>query len=68
MIQVYLPKLRLISGNQGESSTVPLDTNLSFTDLKKQWSDSFEKTYLVNILDRHGGNVSAAARQSRAGS
>jgi DNA-binding NtrC family response regulator len=37
----------------------------SFTDLKKQWSDSFECEYLVNTLTRHNGNVSAAARESK---
>jgi DNA-binding NtrC family response regulator len=37
----------------------------SFTDLKRQWSDSFESEYLVNTLTRHNGNVSAAARESK---
>jgi transcriptional regulator with GAF, ATPase, and Fis domain len=33
--------------------------------LKKQWSDSFEKEYLVSILAKNQGNVSAAARDSK---
>lgn len=37
----------------------------SFTDLKKKWSDSFEREYLLSVLNRHGGNVSAAAREAK---
>jgi len=36
-----------------------------YTELKKKWSDSFEREYLVATLARHGGNVSAAAREAR---
>jgi DNA-binding NtrC family response regulator len=50
----------------------PLDHNpesenssLSFTDLKRQWNDSFEKDYLIHILNKWSGNVSAAARESK---
>ena len=37
----------------------------SYMDLKKKWVDSFEREYLVNTLNRHQGNVSAAARESK---
>jgi DNA-binding NtrC family response regulator len=37
----------------------------SYTELKKQWCDSFEREYLTATLARHGGNVSAAARESK---
>ena len=37
----------------------------SFTELKKKWSDSFEREYLTAVLNRHGGNVSAAAREAK---
>jgi DNA-binding NtrC family response regulator len=37
----------------------------SYTELKKKWSDSFEKEYLVATLARHHGNVSAAAREAK---
>ncbi|MCM2276700.1 MAG: sigma-54 dependent transcriptional regulator [Oligoflexia bacterium] len=37
----------------------------SYTELKKKWSDSFEKEYLIATLVRHGGNVSAAARDAK---
>jgi DNA-binding NtrC family response regulator len=36
----------------------------SYTTLKKRWSFSFEREYLVAILNRHDGNVSAAAREA----
>jgi DNA-binding NtrC family response regulator len=36
-----------------------------YTELKKRWSDSFEREYLIGSLQRHGGNVSAAAREAR---
>ncbi|MFN7686016.1 MAG: sigma-54-dependent transcriptional regulator [Oligoflexia bacterium] len=36
----------------------------SYTSLKKRWSLSFEREYLAAILARHGGNVSAAAREA----
>lgn len=48
------PKLELVS-----------TADTSYTDLKKRWSDSFEKEYLVTTLNRHGGNVSAAAREAK---
>jgi hypothetical protein len=35
-----------------------------YMELKKLWSDAFEKEYLVSALQRHGGNVSAAAREA----
>ena len=36
-----------------------------YMDLKKKWSDSFEREYLINALMRHGGNVSSAAREAQ---
>ena len=37
----------------------------SYTDLKKKWCDSFEREYLIATLAKHGGNVSAASRDSK---
>ncbi len=36
-----------------------------YMELKKRWSNSFEREYLTNVLQRNGGNVSAAARESK---
>jgi two-component system response regulator AtoC len=36
----------------------------SYTLLKKKWSDVFEREYLTGLLDRHGGNVTAASKEA----
>jgi DNA-binding NtrC family response regulator len=36
--------------------------NLPFKDAKAQVVDAFERQYLQVLLERHGGNLSAAAR------
>ncbi len=36
-----------------------------YMELKKKWCDAFEKEYLIAALGRHGGNVSAAAREAK---
>ncbi|MCC7440327.1 MAG: sigma-54-dependent Fis family transcriptional regulator [Bdellovibrionales bacterium] len=36
-----------------------------YMDLKKKWSDQFEREDLLGALKRHNGNVSAAAREAR---
>jgi DNA-binding NtrC family response regulator len=38
--------------------------SMNFTNLKKKWSDDFEKEYLENLLSRMQGNVTAAAKES----
>ena len=42
----------------------PQDTNgpLTFKDAKERLVEAFERQYLVDLLDRHDGNVSKAAR------
>ncbi len=48
------------------SPYAPVDAGVgSYTDLKKKWCDSFEREYLTSVLNRHGGNVSAAAREAK---
>jgi DNA-binding NtrC family response regulator len=39
-------------------------SGMNYTQLKKKWSDAFEKEYLVSCLVRSHGNVTAAARVS----
>lgn len=44
----------------------PTDSGVvGYMDLKKKWSDQFEREYLVSSLGRHKGNVSAAAREAK---
>ncbi len=56
------PKLELVTAPYGANAS---GEHESYTDLKKKWSDAFEREYLAGILNRHGGNVSAAARESK---
>jgi len=41
------------------------ESDESYMTLKKKWGDSFEREYLVAALQRHGGNVSSAAREAK---
>jgi DNA-binding NtrC family response regulator len=43
--------------NEGENTS-------SYTVLKKKWSEAFEKEYLTQVLTKHHGNVTAAAREA----
>lgn len=59
-------------GGRTAPSSVPTmqmpDVNVAevgYTELKRRWSDSFEKDYLSAALDRNSGNVSAAARECK---
>ncbi len=49
-----------ISMNISKESSTPQ----TFTNLKKKWSDEFEKEYLENLLARMQGNVTSAAKES----
>ena len=45
------------------SGSAPLPgASMPFKDAKDQLIEAFERQYLVDLLDRHGGNVSKAAR------
>jgi DNA-binding NtrC family response regulator len=37
----------------------------SYMEAKRKWSDSFERNYLTDLLNRHKGNVSHAAREAK---
>ena len=58
------------TGNTSPGLTVSKDVwadaenTSSYTVLKKKWSDVFEKEYLTGVLEKHQGNVTAAARES----
>ena len=38
------------------------DADLSFKDARERWAHVLEASYLRGVLERHGGNVSAAAK------
>ena len=41
-----------------------VDKNIPFKDAKEQLIEAFEREYLLDLLDRHGGNVSRVARSA----
>lgn len=49
---------------QGGSDALVVDPRLSFANAKRQALDRFECQYLQALLERHGGNVSQAARSA----
>jgi DNA-binding NtrC family response regulator len=55
----------LVARPLGEVVVSGGDGDASYTQFKKRWSNSFEQEYLVAILSRHGGNVSASAREAK---
>ena len=70
----YLTKSQLIGRINEEHSELSkrdikgvLETlaNVGYTELKRKWSEAFEKEFLVASLSKHGGNVSAAAREAK---
>jgi transcriptional regulator with GAF, ATPase, and Fis domain len=46
----------------GARSVVRADPSMPFKDAKEQLIDAFERQYLLDLIERHGGNVSKAAR------
>jgi len=41
----------------------PAESN--YKKAKKEWMDSFEKRYLFDLLKRHNGNITKAAREAQ---
>jgi len=58
------PSLSVVS-NGAVSGAADVPGVGGYMELKKQWSDEFEKEYLIASLQRHGGNVSASAREAK---
>lgn len=55
------------SNEKSRWSEVPDKANLGqkpFKEAKSEWIDNFEQDYILNTLMRHGGNISAAAREA----
>ena len=48
----------------GEGEWADNEVTSSYTVLKKKWSEAFEKEYLTQVLTKHNGNVTAAAREA----
>ncbi|MCU0662144.1 MAG: sigma 54-interacting transcriptional regulator [Myxococcota bacterium] len=50
--------------SDGSSMPVRIDSSRPFKDVKAELVESFEKAYIEDALQRHKGNISAAARES----
>ncbi len=54
-------------GVEEEWTEVPSKRELQeapFKEAKEKWISSFERDYLAELLDRHGGNISGASREA----
>lgn len=47
---------------EAEAAQPEVDLALPYKAAKRKWMDTFEDRYVIALLARHGGNVSAAAR------
>jgi DNA-binding NtrC family response regulator len=37
---------------------------MPFKEAKEEWISSFERDYILDLIQRHGGNISQAAREA----
>jgi DNA-binding NtrC family response regulator len=49
---------------EGQPAQPEVDLDLPYKAAKRKWMDAFEDRYIIALLTRHGGNVSAAARDA----
>jgi transcriptional regulator of acetoin/glycerol metabolism len=47
-----------------ESLTVPVELDVPLKQAKQQVIDAYERVYVSRLLEQHGGNVSAVARDA----
>ncbi len=57
-----LPDHVRLSAPAASAAPPALDTSASLKEAKEKWLGQLESTYVTDILKRHGGNVSQAAR------
>ena len=55
---------KLIGWGPRRKLQIAMRTNLPFRDAKRCLIGSFERTYVSELLQRHGGNLSAASRDA----
>lgn len=61
----FLPSASGTGTFKMKGAEIPFDATLGYMEIKRRWSEGFEKEYLVAALGRHNGNVSAAAREAK---
>jgi len=60
-----LGPLMLMGGGSASKDTFSFDPEISYRDTRSRFDTEFESRYVAWLLGRHGGNVSAAAREAR---
>lgn len=56
------------NGSDGQPPALPLgefDATKSYREIRAAFEAAFERAYVAWLLGRHGGNISAAAREAR---
>ena len=53
------------SGSGGGGGYPAFDADKSYREIRSDFESEFERRYVAWLLDRHGGNISAAAREAK---
>ncbi len=63
------PEVRIfdlpVAGTSAGASAPSFQAGQSYRDVREQFESDFERRYVAWLLDRHAGNISAAAREAR---
>ncbi|HWP05471.1 MAG TPA: sigma 54-interacting transcriptional regulator [Polyangiaceae bacterium] len=54
-----------VSGGTSSTATPSFAPGQSYREIREQFETDFERRYVAWLLDRHAGNISAAAREAR---
>jgi pSer/pThr/pTyr-binding forkhead associated (FHA) protein len=59
--------VQVLPAQRDQRSDYPrrFDPEKSYRDTKSEWEENFEAAYVAWLLERHGGNISAAARAAQ---
>jgi DNA-binding NtrC family response regulator len=63
--QTRLDAVSLTSATPRTSDAAPFEPGQSYRDTRAKFEAEFERRYVKWLLTRHGGNVSAAARDAK---
>ncbi len=59
-----LPMVAQIEGPTGSGAPLEFTPGRSYRETRAEWDEMFERSYVTWLLERHEGNVSAAARDA----
>jgi transcriptional regulator with GAF, ATPase, and Fis domain len=54
-----------VAASAGHADTPSFEAGRSYREVREQFESDFERRYVSWLLDRHAGNISAAAREAR---